>query len=759
MILNRLINSSVVENEKYADYLVDSISQAQSKEILSSFIDGVFGVELSRIFNDQSFTFFSQPNYKCKLHAITNNSAQYLNSNKDNTTFANMYTSKASVFPIDMKSNESFWNILCTLIPSHINIKYQLLLVYRQDNWKDRIIEQYHDYLNGVQSPSNSGLFRKLQRGITEKVDSILKWEQRHSEINEIKQKIKENGFRFNIKFALIGGSKLEREYSITKVRDKVNEFSYTNEWIIDYKIDFKYGSESINQRRLDYQSKNYTLCESELLPFITIEQNNQLESISVSTKDVEVIQCSNNTIFDLLPKGDDLDQFDGTELANKFINAVKELKPFKGTMELLKYQSGSTTMKITFRIPKQLKLSEISKINVVNDIQMRMGIKQLQIKQGEDVGELDVILPLESRQKVFLANYINDSKFREFANNNPLPFLVGVDEIGNPIYGCMNKIKHLLVAGSTGSGKSIWLNQLILTLLMLKNSTQLQMFMIDIKQVELVQFSAFRQVQKVVTDADEAVQLLNQLIKEMDKRYELFKNANVKNIALYNKKTKNKLPYIVVVIDEYAELKNRNSDIDNYVQSLTQLSRACGIHLIIATQRPSVDIISGVIKSNLPSKIGFRCANKRSYLTFLNTSPKFELLGNGDGVMSFEGQMEDHIRFQGCLIVDDPFDEGIESELIKRIADTIGTGESKFELPVVKVVNEDSDLDKLKRVIANHNTTKIAELREIMKININKLNDMMKELVNENWLEKPETKQSGYKLIIGEDELCKWRK
>jgi len=282
-------------------------------------------------------------------------------------------------------------------------------------------------------------------------------------------------------------------------------------------------------------------------------------------------------------------------------------------------------------------------------------------------------------------------------------------------------------------------------------------MFMIDIKQVELVQFSIFNQVQKVVTDADEVVKLLNQLIKEMDRRYNLFKNANVKNIALYNKKAKNKLPYIVVVIDEYAELKNRNSSIDNYIQSLTQLSRACGIHLIIATQRPSVDIISGVIKSNLPSKIGFRCANKRSYLTFLNTSPNFELLGNGDGVMSFEGQMEDHIRFQGCLIVDDPFDEGIESELIKKIANTIGTGESKFELPEVNMTKADSELDKLKRAIVNHNTTKIAELREIMKININKLNDMMRELVEEGWLDAPKTKQSGYKLIVSEEEKLKW--
>lgn len=760
MILNRLITPSVIKNDKYVDYFLSSLTIDQSKEIVSSFMDGVFGVEALRVFNQQSITFFSQPNYECKLTTIKNNSAQYLNSNSENTTFAQLHLFKPSMFPIEMNTSSTFFELINSIIPSHINYKYQLLLVYRQDNWRDKIVEQYNDYLNGVQNPSDNGLFRKIQRNFTEKMDGFLKWEQKHSEIKEVRQKLEENGFRFNIRLALIGGTKLEREYSISKIKCEVNKYSYTNEWLIDCKMDFKYGSEMFNKRILDYQSKNHTLSESEILPFMVLENMTQVVEnvVRIDKKEIEVIKSESNNLIKLLPRGKGIEQFDGSNLADKFIFALKELKSFKGSLEMIKYRSGSTIMKITFKLPKQLKFSELNKPNVISDIQIKMGVKQLQIKQGVDVGEIDVILPLEKRQKVFLRDYIDNEEFKEFANNHSLPFLVGVDEDGNPVYSCMSRIKHLLVAGSTGSGKSVWLNQLILTLLIIKNPSELQLFMIDIKQVELVHFSSFDHVQSVITEANDAIKLLNQLIAEMNRRYELFKNAGVKNIGLYNKKSKNKLPYILCIIDEYAELTSRNSDIHTYIQSLTQLSRACGIHIIIATQRPSVDVINGTIKSNLPSKIGFRCANKRSYLTFLNTSPKFELIGNGDGVMDFEGQSEEHIRFQGALIVDDPYDDGLESKLINKIANQIKHEKVLVELPEVEEFKEESDLDKLKKIITNTGETRISPLRNHMKININKLNDLMRDLVEEGWLESPKTKQSGYKLIVSEEEKGKWK-
>jgi S-DNA-T family DNA segregation ATPase FtsK/SpoIIIE len=220
-------------------------------------------------------------------------------------------------------------------------------------------------------------------------------------------------------------------------------------------------------------------------------------------------------------------------------------------------------------------------------------------------------------------------------------------------------------------------------------------------------------------------------------------------------------LPYIVCVIDEYAELAIRNDEVHELVQSLTQLSRASGIHLVIATQRPSVDVIPSVIKSNLPSKIGFRCSNHHSYRTFLNSKPPYELLGDGDGTMSFEGQMTEHVRFQGCLIVDDPNKEDLESQLINKIAESMDDDKLDVELPEVLEEEEEveeTELERLKRIIATTGECRVSQLRGILKVNINRLNDLMKELVDEEFLEKPETKQSGYKLIANEDELQKWR-
>ena len=282
---------------------------------------------------------------------------------------------------------------------------------------------------------------------------------------------------------------------------------------------------------------------------------------------------------------------------------------------------------------------------------------------------------------------------------------------------------------------------------------------MIDVKQVELPVYEGFPHVHPVITEANEAIKVLKQLIEEMNRRYALFKYEGVKNIGLYNKKVPlKKLPYIVCVIDEYAELALRTNEVHDLVQSMSQLARAAGIHLVIATQDPRVEVIPGIIKSNLPGKIGFRCSNANSYMTFLNTKPPFNLLGNGDGTMSFEGQMEEHIRFQGCLIIDDPHDDDLESQLIHRIAKSMDDFHVE-ELPEVEEVEETSELERLKTLIATTGETRVSQLRELMKININRLNDLMKELVEEGWLSKPESKQSGYQLIATEEELDKHRK
>ncbi|MDC6267378.1 FtsK/SpoIIIE domain-containing protein [Lysinibacillus fusiformis] len=756
MSLKRLINPSITSNEKYSNYDISSLKIDTVREILSSsFIDGVFGVEAYRVSNRDSFTFFSPPNYKVNWDKVKDVKLQYKLTKNENMTCFELFTAKISLFPVEMNTEESFWKIICSVCPPHINLMYQILLVFRQDNWKMRLHEQYDNYLNGVQNPSNYSFLRKIQRGINEKLDNLLRWENKHSEIEEIERKLEENGYRFNIRLVMSGGNQKEHAKLIQIIEKKINKYSYTNQWSISTDSSLEM-IDNILKRRLDYNSKHSVLSTSELLPLVVI--NEKVEKLKPVSSDQSLIKTSKDVdIVKLLPLGNNLSEVNGKQIAEKFISSLKEVKKFNQEVKLKQSRTGSTLIKLTFELPDELRFSELNKVNVVNDIQMKMGVKQLQLIQGDGIREIDILLPLEKRQKVLLRNYIDTDQFKQYSKKNPLAFLVGVNEVGEPLYSCISKIKHLLVAGTTGSGKSVWLNQLILTLLTTKNPSDVQFFMIDIKQVELSVFEDFPHVQSIVTDTIEAIKLLNQLCVEMNRRYELFKKNDVKNISLYNKQSNIKLPYIICVIDEYAELSSKDNRVHEHVTSISQLARAAGIHLIIATQRPSADVIPSLIKSNLPSKIGFHCSNTRTYLTFLNTKPPYELLGNGDGTMCFEGQMEEHIRFQGCLIVDDLDDEGLEGKLIRRIARTFTMKKVNIDLPEVEEVVEESELDRLKKIIASSGETRVSPLRNLMKININKLNDLMKELVEEGWLEAPKTKQSGYKLIVSEEEKVKW--
>lgn len=753
----RIVQPSIVQNNKDISYTLSSLSRNDVKSLLSERLagGGVFGIEAHKTSNKETFTFFSPPHYKTNWSVGKRDSIfSTLHEDIKNTTFIQLFTTKPAFFPVEMNETKSFWKQVTSLCPKQISVAYQLLLAFRQDNWKDRLQEQYNDYLDGIEQPSDNKFLRRMQRNINNKLDDLLKWEYKHSSIPELDRKLKENGFRYSIRLAFYGGTKHERNKAINELKKNIENTSYTNSWGITNHFISGDIIESIRDRKLDNLGKNQVLSVSELLPFIMSEQVLHIEQPLTQSIVTNKRNKPINNPFALLPKGDSIKEFNGKQIAERFIHALKEIKGIRGEMVAKRTQSGSTLVRVTFDLPKGLRLSEINKKSVIEDLQTHMGMKNLQISQGKEVGEIDVIFPLDERQKAFLRNYVDTPEFQEFTKNNPLPYLVGIDSIGNPIYQCLNKNRHLLIAGTTGSGKSVWVNQMILTLLLSRKPEELLFYMIDVKQVELPIYEKFPHVQSVITDAEESINLLKQLIKEMNRRYRMFREAEVKNIGLYNKKNpSNTLPYIVCVIDEYAELSGRNNDVHDLIQSLTQLSRASGIHLVICTQRPSVDVITGTIKSNLPSKIGFRCSNDHSYRTFLNSKPPYELLGNGDGTMSFEGQMEEHIRFQGCLIIDDPHNDDLESELIRKIAEEMEDNKQVVELPeVLEDEEEESELDKLRRLIKETGECRISVLREEMKININRLSELMKILVDEGLLEKGESRQQGYKLVNHND-------
>ncbi|TAM91576.1 DNA translocase FtsK [bacterium] len=234
-----------------------------------------------------------------------------------------------------------------------------------------------------------------------------------------------------------------------------------------------------------------------------------------------------------------------------------------------------------------------------------------------------------------------------------PLPMALGKDITGRPIFGDLGKMPHLLVAGATGSGKSVCLNGIIASLLVSATPDQVQMLFIDPKRVELTVYNGIPHLIKdVITDARMAAGALFEITKEMDQRYERFAKAGVRKIEEYNAKyPEERLPYVVVVIDELADLMLvAPAKVETTICRLAQLARATGIHLVVATQRPSVDVITGIIKANIPSRIAFAVSSQVDSRTILDMAGAERLLGRGD-MLYLPIDAPKPIRCQGALV------------------------------------------------------------------------------------------------------------
>jgi S-DNA-T family DNA segregation ATPase FtsK/SpoIIIE len=383
-------------------------------------------------------------------------------------------------------------------------------------------------------------------------------------------------------------------------------------------------------------------------------------------------------------------------------------------------------------------------------DIQAALGNQNVSVEIGDKPDTVNVFLPLEERGVLYFRGIIESEEFQEWCKTNPLPFVIGENVNGGLMFGCLAELRHLLVAGATGSGKSVFVNLLLLSLILNVPADELALYLVDPKQVEYTFFDGFPQVKKIITDMKKADRLLESLVNEMEKRYDLFAKSGVKNIATYNKNSEQKLPYIVTAIDEYADLVIVNPKVEEHLVRLGQKARAAGIHLIICTQKPLADIVTSVLKSNLPSAISFRLKTSQDYMTVFGKGIPYNLLGKGDGVCRLEGQMREYERFQSpILTLTEEDEEGIYDDLKELFKDVVV---DNGELEEVKV---EEPIDKLKRVIATTNDLRVTSLQSNMGIAIGKVIELLKQLVEEEWLVKD---GRGYKVNVDEDELSKWR-
>jgi S-DNA-T family DNA segregation ATPase FtsK/SpoIIIE len=329
--------------------------------------------------------------------------------------------------------------------------------------------------------------------------------------------------------------------------------------------------------------------------------------------------------------------------------------------------------------------------------------------------GRVGVEVPNTQSSFVYLKEVLASKPFQEA--KSILTLALGKDISGQPVVSDLDDMPHLLIAGTTGSGKTVCVNSLILSLLFKGSPNDLKFLMIDPKMVELMPFNGLPHLLcPVITEARKAYTALNWVVNEMEERYRFLAKAGARNIEAYNEKQE-KIPYIIVVIDEFADLMSVSRDqIENAITRLAQLSRAVGIHLMLATQRPSVDVVTGVIKANLPARISFKVASKVDSRTVLDMNGADKLLGKGDMLFLRPGESR-LIRIQGTLVNDKEIERVVN--FIKSQAEPVYDEEVlKDQQKSARAFGEKDELyDEAVRIIMESNQASVSILQRRMRL------------------------------------------
>ncbi len=396
----------------------------------------------------------------------------------------------------------------------------------------------------------------------------------------------------------------------------------------------------------------------------------------NLETNKESIYEANSNYALPPLSLLDDVTPPKKNTASNNFIRSNKEnlervLKDFQINGQVVEIHIGPAVTQYEVKVPSGTKVSRIVGIN--KEIALALAAKDVRIQApipGKSTIGIEIPNPSISAVK-FKEVLAHESKAMSDAK---IVVALGKDIMGRPQLADISKMPHLLIAGSTGSGKSVCTNTMICSILMRYKPDEVKLMLVDPKKVELSNYNGVPHLLcPVVSDPKKASIALQKIVSEMEKRYDIFSEKNVKNIAGYNdwvvKENKNnntnipKMPYIVAIIDELADLMLvASKEVEDSIMRITQMARAAGIHLIVATQRPSTDVITGVVKANIPSRIAFAVASNIDSRTILDMSGAEKLLGKGDMLYLPMGENVP-IRIQGCFISDDE---------IKRIIDYV---------------------------------------------------------------------------------------
>ena len=384
------------------------------------------------------------------------------------------------------------------------------------------------------------------------------------------------------------------------------------------------------NNSERNYTNKNEVINEyipqdeiknliQEDLPFIKAEDNQNINKIKFKLPSITLLKEPSKKERDSSDKNENNDP--------EFLEKI--LLDFGVNGSVKKVSHGPVVTLNEFEPAAGVKVSKI--INLSDDIARNTSSESARIATIPGRNTVGIELPNNSRENVYLSEILDDINFKK--KDIKLPIALGKSISGSPIVGDLASMPHLLIAGTTGSGKSVCINTIILSLLYRHTPEKCKFILIDPKMLELSTYEGVPHLLcPVITEAKKAASVLGWVVKEMESRYRLMTKEGVRNIDGYNSKHKLPMPYIVVIVDEMSDLMLvAGKEIENYIQKLSQMARAAGIHIIMATQRPSVDVITGTIKANFPTRISFQVTSKIDSRTILGEQGAEQLLGKGD--------------------------------------------------------------------------------------------------------------------------------
>lgn len=386
-------------------------------------------------------------------------------------------------------------------------------------------------------------------------------------------------------------------------------------------------------------------------------EINNELNSTIIQKNDSLIIYSMPSVDFLNQNSLSKMNKEDKKELLSSATKLEETLNCFGVDAKVLQVTKGPSVTRFELQPSPGVKVSKI--VNLSDDIALSLAAKGVRIEAPiPGKSAIGIEIPNRDLTPVFLREVIESEEFKKSKSN--LAFALGKDISGKCIVADLSKMPHLLIAGATGSGKSVCINTLVISILYKYSPSEVKILMVDPKVVELNVYNGIPHLLiPVVTDPKKAAAALNWAVNEMNRRYKLFADNSVRNLEgyneLYNKgKIPEKLPLIVIIVDELADLMMASPhDVEEYIARLAQMARAAGMHLVIATQRPSVDVITGVIKANIPSRISFAVSSQVDSRTILDSSGAEKLLGKGDMLFYPVGEAKP-VRIQGAFITEE---------------------------------------------------------------------------------------------------------